>query len=110
MFPLEKIPERKWNGFWGRITEVGTTLKVDMGAEVVSLIESDVVAIEDSTPNFCQVAERILKLQSFDTVYEFGKVILNRMQQTLSWDTAALAYLDAVEQIELARIAIERAL
>lgn len=108
--PKDKIPERKWNGFWGRITEVGTTIKVNLGSEVVSLLQSDIELIENPTPSFCQVAERVLRLQSFDTMHEFGKVILNRMQQTFSWDAAALAYLDAVEQIELARRAIERAL
>ena len=110
LFPLEKTPERKWNGFWGRITEVGATLKVDIGLEVVSLLQSDVELIENPAPSFCKVAERVLRLQSFDTVHEFGKVILNRIQQTLSWDAAALTYLDAVEQIELARRAIEQAL
>ncbi|MCL1474436.1 hypothetical protein [Argonema antarcticum] len=101
LFPLDKTPERKWNGYWGRITEVGTTLKVDMGPEIVPLLESDVVAIEDAMPNFGEVAERVLRLQSFERVHEFGKVILNRMQQTSCWDAAALAYLDAVEQIEV---------
>lgn len=110
LFPLDKTPERKWNGYWGRITEVGTTLKVDMGPEIVPLLESDVVAIEDAMPNFGEVAERVLRLQSFERVHEFGKVILNRMQQTSCWDAAALAYLDAVEKIELARRAIEQAL
>lgn len=110
LFPLEKTPERKWNGFWGKISEVGVTLKVDLGMEVVPLLPSDVELIENPTPSFCQVAERILRLQKFDTVHEFGKVILNRMQQTLLWDATTLAYLDAVEQIELARRAIEQAL
>ncbi|MFB2895185.1 ParB/RepB/Spo0J family partition protein [Aerosakkonemataceae cyanobacterium BLCC-F50] len=110
LFPLEKTPERKWNGFWGKISEVGVTLKVDLGMEVVPLLPSDIELIENLTPSFCQVAERILRLQKFDTVHEFGKVILNRMQQTLLWDATTLAYLDAVEQIELARRAIEQAL
>ena len=108
--PTEKIAERKWNGFWGRVVEVGATLKVDMGPEVVSLLQSDVVPIWDPTPSFCFCAERILRLQSFDTVYEFGKIVLNRMQRKVVWDAAALAYLDAVEQVELARRAIEQAL
>ena len=108
--PKEKIAERKWNGFWGRIVEVGATLKVDMGSEVVSLLQSDVVAILNPTPSFCSIAERILRLQSFGTVYEFGKIVLNRMQRKVVWDAAALAYLDAVEQVELARRAIEQAL
>jgi ParB family chromosome partitioning protein len=108
--PTEKIVERKWNGFWGRIVEVGATLKVDMGSEVVSLLQSDVVAILNPTPSFCSIAERILRLQSFGTVYEFGKIVLNRMQRKVVWDAAALAYLDAVEQVELARRAIEQAL
>ena len=108
--PKEKITERKWNGFWGRIVEVGATLKVDMGSEVVSLLQSDVVAILNPTPSFCSIAERILRLQSFGTVYEFGKIVLNRMQRKVVWDAAALAYLDAVEQVELARRAIEQAL
>jgi ParB-like nuclease domain len=108
--PKEKIAERKWNGFWGRIVEVGATLKVDMGSEVVSLLHSDVVAILNPTPSFCSIAERILRLQSFGTVYEFGKIVLNRMQRRVVWDAAALAYLDAVEQVELARRAIEQAL
>lgn len=108
--PTEKIAQRKWNGFWGRIVEVGGTLKVDMGPEVVSLLHSDVVAIWNPTPSFCSIAERILRLQSFGTVYEFGKIVLNRMQRKVVWDAAALAYLDAVEQVELARRAIEQAL
>lgn len=108
--PTEKIAQRKWNGFWGRIVEVGATLKVDMGSEVVSLLQSDVVAILNPTPSFCSIAERILRLQSFGTVYEFGKIVLNRMQRKVVWDAAALAYLDAVEQVELARRAIEQAL
>lgn len=108
--PKEKIAERKWNGFWGRIVEVGATLKVDMGSEVVSLLQSDVVTILNPTPSFCSIAERILRLQSFGTVYEFGKIVLNRMQRKVVWDAAALAYLDAVEQVELARRAIEQAL
>ena len=108
--PKEKIAEKKWNGFWGRIVEVGATLKVDMGPEVVSLLHSDVVAILNPTPSFCSIAERILRLQSFGTVYEFGKIVLNRMQRKVVWDAAALAYLDAVEQVELARRAIEQAL
>jgi len=108
--PTEKIAQRKWNGFWGRIVEVGATLKVDMGSEVVSLLQSDVVGISNPTPSFCSIAERILRLQSFGTVYEFGKIVLNRMQRKVVWDAAALAYLDAVEQVELARRAIEQAL
>lgn len=108
--PTEKIAQRKWNGFWGRVVEVGATLKVDMGPEVVSLFQSDVVPIWDPTPSFCSIAERILRLQSFGTVYEFGKIVLNRMQRRVVWDAAALAYLDAVEQVELARRAIEQAL
>jgi hypothetical protein len=32
------------------------------------------------------------------------------MQRKVVWDAAALAYLDAVEQVELARRAIEQAL
>ena len=106
----EKIAQRKWNGFWGRVVEVGATLKVDMGSEVVSLLQSDVVAILNPTPSFCSIAERILRLQSFGTVYEFGKIVLNRMQRKVVWDATALAYLDAVEQVELARRAIEQAL
>ena len=106
----EKIAERKWNGFWGRIVEVGATLKVDTDPEVVSLLQSDVVPIWNPTPSFCSIVERILRLQSFDTVYEFGKIVLNRMQRRVVWDAAALAYLDAVEQVELARWAIEQAL
>jgi len=108
--PTEKIAQRKWNGFWGRVVEVGATLKVDMGSEVVSLLQSDVVAILNPTPSFCSIAERILRLQSFGTVYEFGKIVLNRMQRKVVWDATALAYLDAVEQVELARRAIEQAL
>ncbi len=109
LVPKERIPQRKWNGFWGRITAVGMTLKVDMGSEIVSLLLSDVEVIENPSSHFCQVAERILRLQQFDTVHEFGKMILNRMQKRLSWDAATLAYLDAVEQIELAHRAIEQA-
>ena len=53
--PTEKIAQRKWNGFWGRVVEVGATLKVDMGPEVVSLLHSDVVAILNPTPSFCSI-------------------------------------------------------
>ncbi|VXD22139.1 hypothetical protein PL8927_730012 [Planktothrix serta PCC 8927] len=109
LVPKERIPQRKWNGFWGRITAVGMTVKVDMGSEILSLLLSDVEVIENPQPDFCQVAERILRLQRFDTVHEFGKMILNRMQKRLSWDAAILTYLDAVEQIELAHRAIEQA-
>ncbi|VXD16780.1 ParB/RepB/Spo0J family partition protein [Planktothrix paucivesiculata] len=109
LVPKERIPQRKWNGFWGRITAVGITVKVDMGSEILSLLLSDVEVIENPQPDFCQVAERILRLQRFDTVHEFGKMILNRMQKRLSWDAATLTYLDAVEQIELAHRAIEQA-
>lgn len=76
--PTEKIAERKWNGFWSRVVEVGATLKVDMSPEVVSLLQSHVVANMGPNAEFlllCRANSQAAKLRHGVRVWE------NRLEQ-----------------------------
>ncbi len=91
--------EKKWNGFWGKITRIGEmgSLIVDVGKESLQLFPRDLRLIDTQCAELSQVAERVLRLRKLD-LDELEKGMLDMFQQR-EWFTARqLDYLDVMEK------------
>ena len=77
--PKSAGPEQsKHNGRWGRILDVGALggVKVDVANEVVDYMASDLQILENPTPTFVQVAEKVVLLLKRDDLDEFERRFL----------------------------------
>lgn len=72
------VQQSKHNGKWGRILNVGTlgSVKVDVGNEVVQYMASDIQILDNPTPTFVQVAEKVVLLLKRDDLDEFERRLL----------------------------------
>jgi hypothetical protein len=70
--------QSKHNGRWGRILDVGAlgSVKVDVGNEVVQYMASDIQILDNPTPTFVQVAEKVVLLLKRSDLDEFERRLL----------------------------------
>jgi len=62
------IQQRKWNGYWGRVVQIGEmgSLRIDVGSESLQLFPRDVKPIDAQSAELWQVVERVLQLRRLD--------------------------------------------
>jgi len=62
------IQQRKWNGYWGRVVQIGEmgSLRIDVGSESLQLFPRDVKPIDAQSAELRQVVERVLQLRFLD--------------------------------------------
>jgi len=94
--------QRKWNGFWGKVTLLGEmgSLKVDMGSESLQLFPRDVKPIDTPNAELPQVVERVLRLRRFE-LDEMEEAMLDILQLREWFNPRQLDYLDVIEKFHL---------
>jgi len=91
--------EKKWNGYWGRVTQVGEmgSLSVDVGFESLQLFTRDLKPVEQQSAELRQVVERVLRLRSLE-LDEFEEGILDMFQRREWFKPRQLEHLDCIEK------------
>jgi len=91
--------QRKWNGFWGKVAQLGEmgSLKVDMGKESLRLFPRDVHPVDAPNTELQQVVERVLRLRRLD-LDEFEEGILDMFQRREWFKPRQLDHLDFIEK------------
>lgn len=94
--------EKRWNGFWGRVTEIGEmgSLCVDVGSESLQLFPRDLKPIDAPNSELRQVVERVLRLRGFE-LDEIESRMLEVFQRREWFTSRQLKYLDFLEKFYL---------
>jgi ParB/RepB/Spo0J family partition protein len=60
--------EKKWNGCWGKVTQIGEmgSVTVDVGSESLQLFPRDLKPIDAPSVDLQDVVERVLRLRGFE--------------------------------------------
>ncbi len=91
--------DRKWNGFWGKVTQIGEmgSLSVDVGKESLRLFLRDLKPVDSPTSELRQVVERVLRLRRFE-LDEVEEAILDVLQRREWFKPRQLDHLDFIEK------------
>jgi ParB-like chromosome segregation protein Spo0J/ribosomal protein L21E len=91
--------EKKWNGFWGKVTQIGETgsLTVDVGSESLQLFPRDLKPIDAPSDELRQVVERVLRLRGL-SVDEIEQGMLDVIQRREWFTPCQLNYLEVMEK------------
>ena len=92
--------ERKWNGFWGEVTQIGETgtIVVNVGVQHLRLFGRDLKPLNGLSDQLREVATRVLRLRKL--VLEDVEEKMLDVLQTRNWFTAKqLLYLEAIERV-----------
>jgi len=94
--------QRRWNGFWGKVTLLGEmgSLKVDMGSESLQLFPRDIKPINAPDSELRSVVERVLYLRRLE-LDEFEQGMLDMLQRREWFSPRQLHYLKVVESFYL---------
>jgi len=94
--------QRRWNGFWGKVTLLGEmgSLKVDMGSESLQLFPRDLKPIDAPSAELPQVVERVLRLRFLD-LDQVEEKMLDVFQRREWLTPRQLHYLDFMEKFYL---------
>jgi len=94
--------QRRWNGFWGKVTLLGEmgSLKVDMGSESLQLFPRDIKPIDAPDSELRSVVERVLYLRRLE-LDEFEQGMLDMLQRREWFSPRQLHYLKVVESFYL---------
>jgi hypothetical protein len=94
--------ERKWNGYWGKITQIGEvgSISVDVGKQSLQLFPRDLKQIDAQGTEFRQVVERVLRLRRLE-LDEVEEAMLDIFQRRYWFNPCQLDYLDFMEKIRL---------
>jgi len=95
--------EKRWNGFWGKVTQLGEmgSLKVDMGSESLQLFPRDIKPIDTPDSELRSVVERVLYLRRLVELDEFEQGMLDMLQRREWFSPRQLHYLKVVESFYL---------
>lgn len=94
--------DKKWNGFWGKVTKIGEmgSLSVDVGKGSLQLFPRDIKPIDAPSAELPQVVERVLRLRKIEL--DEAEVGLLDLFQRREWLTPRqLHYLDFIEKFYL---------
>ena len=94
--------EKKWNGCWGKVTQIGQmgSVTVDVGNELLQLFPRDLKPIDAPTTDLREVVERVLRLRGFE-LDEIEEKILDIFQLREWFTSRQLDYLDFMEKLYL---------
>ena len=92
--------QRRWNGFWGKVTKIGETgsVSIDVGSESLQLFPRDLKPLDVPSAELLQVVERVLQLRrlALDEVEERILDVLQRRE----WCTPhQLIHLENIEKL-----------
>ncbi len=94
--------QKKWNGFWGKVTKIGEmgSLSIDMGSESLQLFPRDLKPVDVPTAEMLKLAERVLHLRRLEL--DEAEVGLLDLFQRREWLTPRqLDYLQLIEKFHL---------
>ncbi len=94
--------EKRWNGFWGKVTQLGEmgSLTVDVGKESLQLFPRDLKPIDAPDSELRSVLERVLGLRKLE-LDDFEEGILDMFQRREWFKPRQLHYLDFIEKFYL---------
>ncbi len=94
--------EKRWNGFWGKVTQLGEmgSLTVDVGKESLQLFPRDLKPIDAPDSELRSVVERVLRLRGFE-LDEIESRMLEVFQRREWFTSRQLKYLDFLEKFYL---------
>ena len=92
--------ERKWNGFWGEVTQIGETgsIVVNVGVQPLRLFGRDLKPLDASSDQLRDVATRVLRLRLL-VLEEMEEKMLDVLQTRDWFTTKQLLYLEAIERV-----------
>ena len=91
--------QRKWNGFWGKVTKIGEmgSLSIEVGKESLQLFPRDVKPVDMPSSELRQVVERVLRLRQLE-LDQFEEGMLDMFQRREWFPPRQLNYLDVMEK------------
>jgi len=94
--------EKRWNGYWGKITHIGEvgSLSVDVGSISLQLFPRDLKPIDAQGTEFRSVVERVLRLRRLD-LDEVEEKMLDVFQRREWLTPRQIDYLDVIEKFHL---------
>ena len=92
--------QKKWNGFWGKVTLLGEmgSLKVDVGTESLQLFPRDVHPLDAPSNELHSVVERVLQLRRLE-LDEVEKAVLDVLQRREWFTPHQLIHLENIEKL-----------
>lgn len=94
--------EKKWNGCWGKVTQIGEmgSVTVDVGKESLQLFPRDLKPIDAPTSSLHEVVDRVLLLHRLE-LDEVESIVLDVIQRREWFTPRQLDYLDFMENFYL---------
>lgn len=99
-YEAAKLQEKKWNGFWGKVTQIGETgsLQVDVGKESLQLFFRDLKPIDSPGTDLRHLVERVLRLRGFE-LDEIEEKMLDVIQRREWFTYLQLIHLENIEKL-----------
>ncbi len=92
--------QRKWNGFWGKVTKIGEigSVSIDVGSESLQLFPRDLKPVDVPTAEMRQVVERVLHLRRLE-LDEMEQNMLDILQRREWFTSHQLIHLENIEKL-----------
>ena len=92
--------EKKWNGCWGKVTQIGerSSVKVDVGFKSLQLFPRDLKATDAPSVDLRDVVERVLRLRGFE-LDEIEQRMLDVLQRREWLTPKQLIHLENIERL-----------
>lgn len=99
-FEAASAQHKKWNGFWGKVTQIGEmgSLTVDVGSESLQLFPRDLKQIDAPSNELRQVVERVLRLRCLK-LDEIEQGMLDIIQRREWFTSKQLVHLENIEKL-----------
>ena len=93
------LEQKKWNGFWGQVAQIGEmgSFKINVGSVSLQLFPRDVNPIDTPSNELRQVVERVLRLR-LQELDEVEKAVLDVLQRREWFKPRQLYHLDFIEK------------
>jgi hypothetical protein len=94
--------EKKWNGFWGKVTQIGEvgSLTVDAGRDYLQLFSRDLKPIDAPSSTLRDVVERVLRLRGLE-LDEIEERMLDVFQRREWFTNKQMIHLKNIETLYL---------
>ncbi len=92
--------QRKWNGFWGKVTKIGEmgSVSIDVGSESLQLFPRDLKPVDVPSGELLQVVERVLHLRRLK-LDEMEQNMLDWLQRREWFSPNQLIHLETIEKL-----------